>query len=107
MITTRYAPQYADTKQLQEVQAEREELVIAEWVLHRLAEQDRAAEEAIAAVAPAPVRVAGRSVLLIPHRSETPDEGGLCPLTTARSWRSCGTPARSRSGRWARSWALR
>ncbi|MEV5905010.1 hypothetical protein AB0L81_34710, partial [Streptomyces sp. NPDC052127] len=33
-------------KQLAEVQAEREELVIAERVLHRLAEQDRAGAEA-------------------------------------------------------------
>ncbi|MFF8196459.1 hypothetical protein ACF05L_37620 [Streptomyces bobili] len=64
-------------KQLQEVQAEREELVIAERVLNRLAEQDRAAEEAAAAVAPAPARVAGRAVLLIPHRGEHPDEAAL------------------------------
>ncbi|GAB2785614.1 hypothetical protein GCM10027073_17550 [Streptomyces chlorus] len=64
-------------KQLQEVQAGREELVIAERVLYRLAEQDRAAEEAASAVTPTPARVAGRAVLLIPHRSETPDEGGL------------------------------
>ncbi|MFF4590417.1 hypothetical protein [Streptomyces sp. NPDC001388] len=41
-------------KQLQEVQAEREELVIAERVLRRLAEQDRAATEAAAAVARLP-----------------------------------------------------
>ncbi|MFE7649882.1 hypothetical protein [Streptomyces phaeoluteigriseus] len=33
-------------KQLAEVQAEREELVIAERVLRRLAERDRAAQEA-------------------------------------------------------------
>ncbi|MCX4537395.1 hypothetical protein OHA79_05530 [Streptomyces sp. NBC_00841] len=64
-------------KQLQEVRAEREELVIAERVLVRLAEQDRAAAEAAAAVAPAPARVAGRAVLLVPHRSETPDEAAL------------------------------
>jgi hypothetical protein len=63
--------------QLQEVQAEREELVIAERVLNRLAEQDRAAEEAAAAVAPAPARLAGRAVLLIPHRGENPDEAAL------------------------------
>lgn len=62
-------------KQLQEVQAEREELVIAERVLNRLAEQDRAAAEA--AAAPAAARVAGRAVLLIPHRSDTPDEAAL------------------------------
>lgn len=64
-------------KQLQEIRAEREELVIAERVLMRLAEQDRAAEEAAAAVAPTPARVAGRAVLLIPHRSENPDEAAL------------------------------
>lgn len=55
---------------MQEVQVEREELLIAERVLNRLAEQDRAA-------APASARVAGRAVLLIPHRSENPDEAGL------------------------------
>ncbi|MEV6595187.1 hypothetical protein AB0N36_46000, partial [Streptomyces acidicola] len=64
-------------KQLAEVQAEREELVIAERVLHRLAEQDRAAQEAAAAVAPTAARVAGRAVLLIPHRKETGDEAAL------------------------------
>jgi hypothetical protein len=51
--------------------------VIAERVLNRLAEQDRAAVEAAAAVVPAPARVAGRAVLLIPHRSENPDEAAL------------------------------
>lgn len=51
--------------------------MIAERVLNRLAEQDRAAEEAAAAVAPAPARVAGRAVLLIPHRSENSDEAAL------------------------------
>lgn len=65
------------TKQLHEVQAEREELIIAERVLNRLAEQDRATAEAAAAVAPTPARVAGRAVLLIPHRSENPDEAAL------------------------------
>lgn len=64
-------------KQLQEVQAEREELVIAERVLNRLAEQDRAAQEAAAAVAPTAARVAGRAVLLIPHRGEGPDAAVL------------------------------
>ncbi|MFD6323520.1 hypothetical protein ACFWOL_11780 [Streptomyces sp. NPDC058442] len=64
-------------KRLQEVQAERQELLIAERVLNRLTEQDRAAAEAAAAVAPAPARVAGRAVLLIPHRSESPDEAAL------------------------------
>ncbi|MDQ1051551.1 hypothetical protein [Streptomyces sp. V4I2] len=64
-------------KQLQEVQAEREELIVAERVLNRLAEQDRAAEQDTAAVAPTPARVAGRAVLLIPHRSEAEDEVAL------------------------------
>ncbi|MGW0822336.1 hypothetical protein [Streptomyces sp. NPDC002845] len=64
-------------KQLQEVRTEREELVIAERVLNRLAEQDRAATETAAAVAPTSARVAGRAVLLIPHRSENPDEAVL------------------------------
>lgn len=61
-------------KQLAEVQAEREELAIAERVLHRLAEQDRAVAEA---VAPTAARVAGRAVLLIPHRGGTGDEAAL------------------------------
>lgn len=65
------------TKQMQEVQAEREELVIAERVLNRPAEQDRAAAEAAAAVVPAPARVAGRAVLLIQHRGENPNEAAL------------------------------
>lgn len=64
-------------KQLEEVRAEREELVIAERVLNRLAEQDRAAQEATATVVPTPARVAGRAVLLIPHRGENPDEAAL------------------------------
>ncbi|GBQ04452.1 hypothetical protein SSP531S_59490 [Streptomyces spongiicola] len=54
-------------KQLQEVQAEREELLVAERVLNRLAEQDRAVTEAAEAAAPVKVQVAGRAVLLIPH----------------------------------------
>ncbi|MFC4008754.1 hypothetical protein ACFOY2_16095 [Nonomuraea purpurea] len=71
-------------KQLQEVQAEREELLIAE--------QDRAAAEAAAAVALTPAWVAGRAVLLIPHRRMTKlaDRGWLRKRGdgrfTARSW---------------------
>ncbi|MER5757402.1 hypothetical protein [Streptomyces sp. NPDC002088] len=65
------------TKQLGEVQAEREELVVAERVLHRLAEQDRSEAEAAGVVAATPARVAGRAVLLIPHRGEEPDEAAL------------------------------
>ncbi|MEW2636562.1 hypothetical protein AB0903_34295 [Streptomyces sp. NPDC048389] len=64
-------------KRLGEVEAEREELVIAERVLHRLAEQDRAEVEAAARVAPVKAQVAGRAVLLIPHRGEAPDETAL------------------------------
>ncbi|MET7854948.1 hypothetical protein ABZT48_43955 [Streptomyces avermitilis] len=62
------------TKQLQEVQAERDELAIAERVLNRLAEQARADAEA---VAPVSAKMAGRAVLLIPHRSDAADEGAL------------------------------
>ncbi|MER5852719.1 hypothetical protein ABT126_38500 [Streptomyces sp. NPDC002012] len=61
-------------KQLQEVQAEREELVIAERVLQRLAEQDRVEAETAVAEAPVKVQVAGRAVLLVPHRGDSPDE---------------------------------
>ena len=58
------------TKQLQEVQVERDELAIAERVLNRLAEQVQADVEAAAPVA---AQVAGRAVLLIPQRR---DRGG-------------------------------
>ncbi|WAX77529.1 hypothetical protein [Streptomyces sp. KMM 9044] len=64
-------------KQLQEVQAEREELLVAERVLNRLAEQDRAETKAAEAAAPVKVQVAGRAVLLIPHRGEVGDEAVL------------------------------
>jgi hypothetical protein len=64
-------------KRLQEVEAEREELGIAERVLRRLAEQDRADTEAAEAAAPMKAQVAGRAVLLIPHRGETGDEAAL------------------------------
>ncbi|MEU2744323.1 hypothetical protein ABZ656_56240, partial [Streptomyces sp. NPDC007095] len=61
-------------KQLQEVQAERDELAIAERVLNRLAEQARADA---GAVAPVSAKVAGRAVLLNPQRSDAADEGAL------------------------------
>ncbi|MDH6129825.1 hypothetical protein [Kitasatospora sp. GP82] len=61
-------------KQLQEVHAEREELVVAERVLQRLAEQDLAQAEAAVAEAPVKAQVTGRAVLLVPHRGECPDE---------------------------------
>ncbi|TPQ21344.1 hypothetical protein [Streptomyces sporangiiformans] len=53
-------------KRLQEVEAEREELRIAERVLLRLAEQDRADTEAAEAAAPVQAQVAGRAVLADP-----------------------------------------
>ncbi|MFF4353844.1 hypothetical protein [Streptomyces sp. NPDC001530] len=62
------------TKQLQEVQVERDELAIAERVLNRLAEQAQADAEA---VAPVSAKVAGRTVLLIPHRSDAAAEDPL------------------------------
>ncbi|WP_150134797.1 hypothetical protein [Streptomyces hyaluromycini] len=62
------------TKQLQEVQVERDELAVAERVLNRLAEQVQADVEAVAPVA---AQVAGRAVLLIPYRSEATDEASL------------------------------
>ncbi|MFC8519733.1 hypothetical protein [Streptomyces sp. NPDC057257] len=65
------------TKQLQEVQVERDELAIAERVLYRLAEQVQAEAETAVAASPAPARVAGRALLLIPHRSEEPDQAAL------------------------------
>ncbi|MER5618648.1 hypothetical protein [Streptomyces sp. NPDC002215] len=61
-------------KQLQEVQVERGELAITERVLNRLAEQVQADG---GAVAPVSAKVAGRAVLLIPHRSDAADEGAL------------------------------
>lgn len=62
------------TKQLQEVQVERDELAVAERVLNRLAEQAQADAEA---VAPVSAKVAGRTVLLIPHRSDAAAEDAL------------------------------
>ncbi|MFF4756863.1 hypothetical protein ACWD5R_44390 [Streptomyces sp. NPDC002514] len=64
-------------KQLGEVEAEREELGIAERVLRRLVEQDRADTETAEAAVPVNAQVAGRAVLLIPHRGETGDEAAL------------------------------
>ncbi|MBU3865335.1 hypothetical protein KN815_15045, partial [Streptomyces sp. 4503] len=61
-------------KRLQEVEAEREELGIAERVLRRLAEGDRADTEAAGLTTPVEAQVAGRAVLLTPHRGETGDE---------------------------------
>lgn len=67
-------------RELDRITARRGELdTLAEELAKRLrvvrAERDRA--EAAAAVRPAPAQVAGRVVLLIPHRSETGDEAAL------------------------------
>ncbi|WP_327398284.1 hypothetical protein [Streptomyces phaeochromogenes] len=61
-------------KRLQEVQVERDELAVAERVLNRLAEQARADAGALA---PVSAKVAGRAVLLVPHRSDAAEEGAL------------------------------
>ncbi|MGY4920845.1 hypothetical protein ACWD9K_37945 [Streptomyces sp. 900116325] len=66
------------TKQLAEVEGEREELVVAERVLRRLYEQEAEATAAEQnAGTPRLVQVAGRSVLKVPHRSEVADASAL------------------------------
>ncbi|MGW2286969.1 hypothetical protein [Streptomyces phaeochromogenes] len=62
------------TMQFQEVQVERDELEVAERVLNRLAEQVQADAEV---VAPISAKVAGRAVLLVPHRSDAAEEYAL------------------------------
>lgn len=89
-------------KKLQEVQAERDELAIAERVSNRLAEQARADA---GAVAPASAKVAGRAVLLIPHRSDAADDGALPrlpqdPGDRAGGRRPCAGPGGRRAA-WA------
>ncbi|MGP4009122.1 hypothetical protein [Streptomyces sp. 4N124] len=61
-------------KELEEVRAEREELMVAERVLHRLREQAAQDEET---PAPATGQLADRSVLLVPHRENGLDEEAL------------------------------
>ncbi|MFD9569314.1 hypothetical protein ACFWBI_05665 [Streptomyces sp. NPDC059982] len=61
-------------KQLAEVRAERDELAVAERVLERMTGQ--LAEER-ASAAPMPGQVAGRAVMLIPHRESGVEEGSL------------------------------
>lgn len=61
-------------RQLAEVDAEREELAVAERVLRRLYEQEA---ETVAAGMAVSVQVAGRSVLKVPHRSEVADASAL------------------------------
>ncbi|WP_405682225.1 hypothetical protein [Streptomyces sp. NBC_01238] len=65
-------------KRLDQVRAERNELAVAERVLARVSEQI-AGERAASAPAPAlaPARVAGRAVLLVPHRGDSVDETAL------------------------------
>ncbi|MFH9351306.1 hypothetical protein [Kitasatospora sp. NPDC017646] len=63
-------------KQLEEVRAERDELAVAERVWQRMAEQLAAQT---AAAAPVPVEVAGRAVLLVPHRGHGVAEDALPP----------------------------
>jgi hypothetical protein len=63
-------------KQLDQVRDERDELAVAERVRRRTAE--RFAGER-AAAAPAAVQVAGRAVLLVPHREGGVDEAVLAP----------------------------
>lgn len=60
-------------------------------MLNRLAEQDRTKTEA-APVTPTPARVAGRTVLLIGHRNENPDESALprdCRTILQANWSHC------------------
>ncbi|QPA02573.1 hypothetical protein EQK42_05660 [Streptomyces albidoflavus] len=63
-------------KQLDQVRDERDELAVAERVWRRMAE--RLAGDRVAA-APAAVQVAGRAVLLVPHREGGVDEAVLPP----------------------------
>ncbi|GAA3494641.1 hypothetical protein GCM10019016_017410 [Streptomyces prasinosporus] len=61
-------------KQLTEVRTERDELAVAERVLERMTGQ--LAEER-ASAAPVPGQVAGRAVMLIPHREPGVEEDSL------------------------------
>ncbi|GAB7102029.1 hypothetical protein JCM4814A_03430 [Streptomyces phaeofaciens JCM 4814] len=63
-----------EAKQLAEVRAERDELAVADRVLERMAGQ--IAEER-ASAGPVPGQVAGRAVLLIPHREPGVEEHSL------------------------------
>jgi hypothetical protein len=73
-------------KRAQEVQAERDELVIEERVSNRLAEQTRTDA---GPVAPVPAKVAGRAVLLHPAPQRR-GRRGRAAAAAAGSWRSCG-----------------
>ncbi|MEU0664093.1 hypothetical protein [Streptomyces lavendulocolor] len=74
------------TEQLAEVRSERDELAVVERVLERVSEEI-AGERASAS--PAPGQVAGRAVMLVPHRGPDTQETMLPPdyqriLTTVR-----------------------
>ncbi|MEU7515948.1 hypothetical protein AB0B13_28680 [Streptomyces sp. NPDC042898] len=64
-------------KRLAEVDAEREELAVAERVLRRLYEQEAEAAAGQDAGLPERVQVGGRPVLKVPHRSEVADASAL------------------------------
>jgi hypothetical protein len=90
----------------QEVQAEREELLVAERVLNRLAEADRAEAETAVAASPAPARAAGRAVLLIPHRGESVDEAASPGTGDGRRRCQAGATAPPNPpGPWVQWWA--
>lgn len=84
-------------KQLDQVRDERDELAVAERVWRRMAE--RFAGERVAA-APAAVQVAGRAVLLVPHR-----EGGVDEAVLPEYQRILAAVRRWRPGPSARRWA--
>lgn len=63
-------------EQLEQVQAEHEELLVTKRVLRRLHEQ-AAAEALTAPTASVTASVAGRAVLLVPHRSDAAGEDAV------------------------------
>lgn len=83
-------------KQLDQVRDERDELAVAERVWRRMAE--RFAGERVAA-APATVQVAGRAVLLVPHREGGVDEAVLPPeyQRILAAVRQAGAPVATRA----------
>ena len=64
-------------KQLEQVRAERDELAVAERVWHRITEQLLA--ETVTAES-ATAQVAGRAVLLVPHRGPGVEQDALPPV---------------------------
>jgi hypothetical protein len=66
-------------KQLAQVRAEREELAVAERVWHRMAEQFAAEQVAHEPDEPVAAQVAGRAVLLVPHRGPGVAQDALPP----------------------------